>query len=95
MQSVAMVIGAESGAATGPIHAGPGAGRPQTGEGREQGQRGTRLRPVDSSHQLPQGRKSLLLGPLHRHGADLHPLSRSPQGQADEEREAKSRGQSS
>jgi hypothetical protein len=51
---------------------------------------------VASSHQLlAQGRKSLLLGSLHWHGAELQPLSRSQQRQADEEREPKSRGQSS
>jgi hypothetical protein len=39
-------------------------------------------------HQLlPQGRDGLLLGSLHRHGADLQPLSRSPQRQALQDRE--------
>ena len=36
---------------------------------------------------LAQGRDGLLLGPLHRHGADLQPLGRSPQRQAFEDGE--------
>ena len=41
---------------------------------------------------LPQGRQGLLLGPLHRHAADLQPRGRLPEREALEDGEPQGRG---